>query len=334
MSSFQCLVQDPLNPSGRVYSDGRECSPDGAAGAQCAVGGRPDVVYVCEHAGMLGTSSMGGGRVRYVGVLQDPNDFALATALAVPFAFAFFEIRRSPLRLLLLVFTVGVVAAEIVYTKSRGGQLTFGAVLGAYFLKKYGWRRGVFVGAVMIVPMALLGGRSDETADSSTLERLGCACAGIKMLLSHLITGVGCGQFTEHHFLTAHNAYVLAAAELGIVGMTFFAFIVYLSIRIPIVVLRYDAGADDEARTTKAMAMAMLAALSGAAVGIFFLSWTYHYVLSIHIGLSGSLYSIVRARHPDFKCRSRSRRRGASCLAYIVFLVFWTYYIKRRGAWE
>jgi hypothetical protein len=345
MSSFQCLVKNRLDTSAPVYPDGQECVPgqddedddddDALHGdlGRCVETGEPGVVYVCEHMGMLGTYSVGGGRVRYLGVLQDPNDLALATTLAVPFAFAFFEMRRSALRLALLVFTVGVVGAEVVYTKSRGGQVTFGAVLGAYFIKKYGWKHGVFVGAAMILPIAVLGGRSGD-ADSSTLERLGCACAGIKMFSSYPLTGVGYGQFTEHHPLTAHNAYILAAGELGVVGMGLFAFILYLSIKIPIVVLRYDMGADVDARTTKALAMAMLAALSGAAVGIFFLSWTYHYVLWIHIGLSGALYSLVRARYHDFECRLTFAEAWRIVLGYAVFLVVWTWYIRVRGAWE
>jgi hypothetical protein len=339
MTPFECLMRNPLDVAAQAYPDGRECDPEGPDSAphedlrECVETGQPGVVYACERPGMLGTSSIGGGRVRYLGVLQDPNDLALATAMAVPFAFAFFEIRRSAPRLLLLVFTVGVVATEIVYTKSRGGQVTFMAVLGAYFLKKYGWKRGVLAGAAVIVPMALLGGRSDEASDS-TQERLGCACAGIKMFLSYPFTGVGYGQFTQHHNLTAHNAYVLAAAELGALGMLLFAVILYLSIKIPVVALRFDMGADVEARTTKALAMAMLAALSGGAVGIFFLSWTYHYVLWIHFGLSAALYSMVRARHPRFACRLTLAEGAILALGYAVFLVFWTWYIKRHGAWS
>src|SRR5262249_50942339 len=157
--------------------------------------------------------SCGGGRVRYLGVLLDPNELSLATALAVPFAFAFLEMKRSALRLILLLATLVVVAVEIVFTQSRGGQLTFGAVLGAYFVKKYGWKRGFMVGAVMAVPMLALGGRHDESAEESTLERLGCAAAGIKMLMDTRGVGVGFGLYTEHHFLTAHNAYILAVGE-------------------------------------------------------------------------------------------------------------------------
>ncbi len=340
MSPFQCLMVNPVDLAGQAYPDGRLCFPAGPDGPahdgdlQCVESGQPGVMYRCERAGMLGTSSIYSGRVRYLGVLQDPNDLALATAMALPFAFAFLEIRRSVLRVGLVVVTAIVVGTEIVLTQSRGGQLTYGAVLGAYFIKKYGWARGLFVGAAMIVPIALLGGRSDEGAEGSTIERLGCACAGIKMFRAYPITGVGFAWFTHEHPLTAHNAYILAAAELGLVGMSLFAFVLYLSIKIPVLALRLDMGAGAEARIMKALAMAMLAALGGAGVGIFFLSWTYHYVLWIHFGLSGALYLVVRARHPTFECRLTFKEAASIVVGYLAFLVFWTGYIKLRGAWE
>ena len=114
--------------------------------------------------------------------------------------------------------TLVVVGLEIGFTQSRGGQVTMGAVLGAYFVKKYGWKRGASWASRWPSPVLALGGRHDESAEESTLERLGCAAAGIKMLMSYPIRGVGYTQYTEFHFLTAHNAYVLAAGELGLPG--------------------------------------------------------------------------------------------------------------------
>src|SRR5262249_60221195 len=129
------------------------------------------------------------------------------------------EMRRSAPRLALLLGTIAVVMTEIVLTQSRGGQLTLAAVLGAYFIKKYGYKRGALVGVVMAIPVVLLGGRSDDAANESMIERLGANCAGIKMLLWHPVIGVGLGNFTEEHPHTAHNAYILAAGELGFPGI-------------------------------------------------------------------------------------------------------------------
>lgn len=340
LTPFVCVMRNPGNGEANSYADGRDCSFKNEAGdpidghAVCQKDGKPGLAYGCEKIGFFGVSSVSGGRVRYLGVLRDPNELALATALTIPFAFAFFEQRRTTLRLVLLLFTLGTVALEIVFTQSRGGQVTFAAVLGAYFIKKYGWKRGILVGAVMAVPLVALGGRGGSEADDSALERLGCACAGIKMLMSYPITGVGFGQYTQYHFLTAHNAYILACGELGFPGAVMFIMFLYASLKIPASILATDLGESKEAETVKSMAMAMLSAFTGAAVGIFFLSWTYHYVLWITFGMSGALYSTAKGRFRQLDVRISAKEVGRVALGLLIFLVVYSLYIKKKGAWE
>ena len=341
MSPFQCVVYNPAEKNAMGFPDGREClmvddeglPHDGTA--DCLASGKPGLPYQCERAGLFGTTSCGGGRVRYLGVLLDPNELSLATALAVPFAFAFLEMKPSAARVALLLVTLVVVAIEIVFTQSRGGQVTLGAVLGAYFIKKYGWKRGMMVGAVMVVPMLALGGRHDESAEESTLERLGCAAAGIKMLMSFPFRGVGFSQYTEFHFLTAHNAYVLAVGELGLPGMWLFGVLIFLAIKVPISVIQYPMPEEHpDTVTIKALAMAMCAAMIGGAIGIFFLSWCYHYVLWVHFGLVGALYNCVKKIHPGYDCQVTKKEGRLIFAGYVAFLVVWTYYIKSKGAWD
>jgi hypothetical protein len=59
-------------------------------------------------------------------------------------------------------------------------------------------------------------------------------------------------------------------------------------------------------------------------VGIFFLSFAYHYVLWIYLGLSGALYSAVRSHDPTFRVRLSGRDLGivASVAAAIIVFVF------------
>jgi hypothetical protein len=337
---FQCVVMSIGDDGARAFGDDRECAyvdEDGAphpALLDCMSTGQPGIIYGCERVGLFGTVSIGAGRVRYLGVLEDPNDLALATAMSLPFAFAFYQMRRNVVRLAVLVVTVTIIMLEIVFTQSRGGQLTFAAVLGAYFVERFGWKRGAVVGAVLAGPMLLWGGRSDESADGSTMERLGCACAGIKMLMAEPIRGVGYSQYLEHHGQTAHNAYILAAGELGLVGMWLFGFIIYLAIKVPVTVLRLPMSDDHESRVIKTMAMAVLASLAGGAVGIYFLSWTYHYVLWIHLGLSGGLFGLVKRRHPGYECRLRPGEAARIAVGYVIMLVVWSQYIKYKNAWD
>jgi hypothetical protein len=146
-------------------------------------------------------------------------------------------------------------------------------------------------------------------------------------------TGVGYSLFTEHHFLTAHNAYILAVGELGLPGMWLFGILMYLAVKIPVTVLQFEMVPSKDTTVIKALAMAMLAAILGGAVGIYFLSWTYHYVLWIHLGMVGSLYSCVKRLYPDYKCELPWKEARNVFWGYIAWLVVWTIYIKFKGAW-
>jgi len=76
-----CVVLDESSPgdTSAATPDGRPCDTI----RSCYLGdAEPGAEYACEHIGLLGTTSVGGGRVRYRGVLQDPNELALAGAPA------------------------------------------------------------------------------------------------------------------------------------------------------------------------------------------------------------------------------------------------------------
>jgi hypothetical protein len=114
--------------------------------------------------------------------------------------------------------------------------------------------------------------------------------------------------------------------------MWLFITLLIASIKIPVAVLGHPTH-DDEGQSAKSLAMALLAAFGGAVCGAFFLSWTYHNVLWIHLGLSGALYATIKARDPSFEVRvtRRDMLLGLGiALAILAGLVFET---KRKGAW-
>jgi O-antigen ligase len=306
-----CVLVDESDPNdtsaGRA--DGRPC----AIPRDCYLGdAEPGAEYRCERIGLFGTTSIGRGRVRYRGILQDPNELALAGAIGLPLAFAFGQANhRSLARKLLSVLTLVLVLLCAVLTGSRGGQVVFLIVLAAYFGKRVGGA-GVLIGGVLALPLLVLGGRGGEDASSSTLERIDCWAEALSMWRDHPLLGVGLGQFGEYHYKTAHNSYLLALAELGLPGMLLFGGIVYLSVKIPLAATRHFASARTDAassgaRLAQAWAMGLLAAFAGLAVGIFFLSFTYHYVLWIYLGLSGAFYSALRRHDPSFRVAFRAR---------------------------
>jgi hypothetical protein len=310
-------------PDGRACATVRNCYGNAA---------EPGAEYQCEHIGWFGTTSIGHGRVRYRGVLQDPNELALAGGIGLPLAFAFGQAeRRSHARRLLSVLAFLLVLVCAVLTASRGGQLVFMAVLAAYFVNRVG-SKGLLLGGVLALPLLLLGGRGGEDASSSTLERIDCWAEALSMWRAHPLLGVGLGRFNEYHYMTAHNSYLLALAELGFPGMVMFGALLYLSGKIPVVALSHMRSATAPeilagAELTRAWAIGLLAAFIGLLVGIFFLSFTYHYVLWIYLGLSGALYSAIRKHDPSFRVRLSSLDLGvivAACAAVVALAFFYT----------
>ncbi len=288
-------------------SDGRRCEER----ADCyeGISNAWSVSYKCEYVGMFDITSIE-RRVRYVGVLHDPNESALAVCLGLPLAIALHGRWRKWLSALLVAITGLLVIATVVYSQSRGGQIVLVTVLAVYFIRRFGMK-GVALLAVAALPVVLIGGRSGGNAEGSTMERLECQFEGIQMFVGSPIFGVGYDRFTEFHYLTAHNSYVLAPAELGFVGMLAWSVMMYISWKIPLSALRWTERYEPESGATlggdeiERWAVALLAMQAGIAVGTFFLSFNYHFVLWIHFGLIAAFYSVLRRLEPDYAVRIR-----------------------------
>lgn len=298
LAPLGCFKLDPSAQDASGTWDGRSC----AGGTECSQGDvEPDADYVCEHVGLFDTSSVAGGRVRYRGSLNDPNELALTLSAGLPFAFAFFERKRSLGRLLLLVATLALVGTSVMMTRSRGGQLVFLTVLAVYFVKRYGMR-GFIAAALVALPLFMLGTGERSDAEASSEERLQTMNAAIQLFFWYPLRGVGFSQILEYNPLTAHNSYALAAAELGLPGLLLWSSLLYLSLKILIGVLRRF-GNERNAMVARTWAVALLASLAGMAVGIFFLSFCYHIVFWIYIGLVGALWQACRTHDPEFEVR-------------------------------
>ncbi len=291
---FTCVaVEHKDDHSAMGAPDGRACATVDACYLDPP---EPQALYRCERAGLLGITSIENGRVRYVGVLHDPNEVALTVSLAVPLGVAFRQRKRSAARSALLAATLLATGATVVLSQSRGGLFVFAAVLGVYFVHRYRLR-GALLAAAALVPVLWLGGRSGERAASSTSERLETWYEGLDMLRAHPLYGVGHDQFTQHHHLTAHNSFLLAAAENGLPGLVLWAAVVYLAIKMPVAVLRQARGPDAE--PARVWALALLASLTGLAVGTLFLTFNYHYVLWIYFGLAAATWHAFQRHVPD-----------------------------------
>jgi hypothetical protein len=108
-------------------------------------------------------------------------------------------------------------------TNSRGGMLALGGAVCLWVALRYGWK-GAAMGAIIAAGAVLLGPSRMAgltTGDDSAAGRIAAWGAGLRMLASHPLLGVGMGRFTDFNDvndLTAHNSFVLALAEIGLLG--------------------------------------------------------------------------------------------------------------------
>jgi O-antigen ligase len=296
---------------GHFIPDGRSCEHPG----QClGIDAEPGVEYDCQRIGLFGTTALD-DRVRYRGILQDPNELALAVCIAIPLLFSFYL--RSRRRSYALLAVVGVAIATVfqcvVYTQSRGGILVFLAVIGVYVVRRYGVR-SILLSGFALLPLMAMGGRSGAAADASTMERYEAWRTGLQMLKSNPVLGVGQGMFPHIHYLTAHNSYLLPASELGFMGMFLWVSVLYLSIKIALVAL-LDFHRDPRADAACVWAMAILGIAAGSLLQMMFLSLTYHSMTWIFFGMCGAFHQCVKRHEPRWEVRF-----GPADAAAVVFL--------------
>jgi O-antigen ligase len=139
--------------------------------------------------------------------------------------------------------------ATILFTKSRAGLLGLAAVLVVLFFEARKFRRGMGVAAVVGVLAALpmmpswfwtrLVSIADAEQDESGSRqaRKDLMYEGWRTFLDHPLTGVGAGQFKNYNppdrlepWRETHNVLLQVAAELGILGLLAFLFLIWQAI--------------------------------------------------------------------------------------------------------
>jgi O-antigen ligase len=327
MSEKQCVGGEESvgditgEPDGRLCETSEQCKGPGA---------EPGKEYRCEHIGAFGTFSVE-GRVRYRGELHDPNEVALTISAGGMALLIGFALRKRKLTSQFAIgVAVGLVLFTVFLTQSRGGLVAAMLVPGVYALRKWGLR-ALIPAALVAMPVLMLGGRSGDAADVSTQERYEAWATGLDMWHHSPVYGVGARLFNTHHYLTAHNSFVLMLGELGFVGLVLFAAIIYLCVKTLIVGVNALSKIPGTA-AAQVWGMALLAAMAGIVFQINTLSFSYHSVLWLFFGLVGAWYSAVRAHKPDLEVRLTVRDIAIiiiACLAYA--LVVLPVFLRAKG---
>ncbi|TWX67631.1 O-antigen ligase family protein [Colwellia sp. C1TZA3] len=165
----------------------------------------------------VGYISLGERRITYLGFFNDPNDLGMFLVMNIPFAIYFYK-KGQAVSKVIMFSVLAALFYGIYLTGSRGTMLGAGALVAVYFIVMNAGPK-LFITIVILAPIAAtvitsLQSSMDESADG----RLEAWYAGVLMLLSNPVFGIGMGQFLEEHGLVAHNSYIHVAAELGVPG--------------------------------------------------------------------------------------------------------------------
>jgi len=171
-------------------------------------------------------------RIRGQDFINDPNDFAQLIVCEIPLVFLFWRPKRAFLNFILVIVPVSILLFGAYLTHSRGSVLALLAMTIVAARRKIGTVPSVLLAVGMFVGASALnytGGR-DISAESGA-GRMDLWAAGLQLLESHPIFGVGFNRMADYAGLTAHNSVVVCAAELGLFGLFFWSFFLFPTVR-------------------------------------------------------------------------------------------------------
>jgi len=170
------------------------------------------------------------GRITYSGIFNDPNDIGLLIVLSIAMTLFHLRIQTNRIFRLLSWIALGWLLYGVYLTDSRGTMLATMAVLGLEAWKQYG-KAIVITAAMLVVPVLIAFTRLAElnAEEDSAGNRIEAWYEGIQLLVHKPFFGIGWGMFSDYHEMTAHNSFVLAMAELGLAGYTFWLALVLLT---------------------------------------------------------------------------------------------------------
>lgn len=251
--------------------------------AAIRLGFRPDLFIITQSTEQAEVFLY---RIRALGFFADPNDLAQALLVSMPIIGLAWKKWRFIRNFFLVLVPFGIILYGIYLTRSRGAIVGL-AVLALLMLQR---RTGKLVALVMtgalvlgIIALDFTGGRGFSTGESSASARIDAWYAGIEMLRSSPILGVGYGQFTEYHERTAHNSFVLCFAELGLVGYFLWMAVLIITVRDLAPIARKNAPYDEDVRRwAGAIQLSLYVFLATA----WFLSRTYVVTLYLLIAMA------------------------------------------------
>ena len=189
------------------------------------------------HAGLMAAN---GGRAGAYGMYENHNDYSFIIVQTLPFYYVYWKTETGFLKRLLLLTACVLCVIGIVMSLSRGGMITLVVEIVLIVLFTMGRRA-----QIVLLPIVLLIGAGaisyqyiaraanqgeGYTAEDAESSRFELWEAGLHMIESHPLLGVGSRTFGEHATQygeishdnlgkNAHNTFIDATATSGLLGV-------------------------------------------------------------------------------------------------------------------
>jgi putative inorganic carbon (hco3(-)) transporter len=257
------------------------------------------------------------GRVRGLGIFNDPNDLSLILMVATIIGLHFLTASRDWIRRIVWAIPICLILGVFQLTRSRGGFLALTAAICTMLVSRLGWKRGlisILICCPLVIPLMDarqsdidLGDTNDTAQGRMQIWRDAMICFHREPIL-----GLGATHLAEEAGHVAHNSYVQAFAETGFIGGTMFLG----AIGLPIMMLRQVrrraplAAGDELLRWNSTL----LAICVGYAVGMFSLTRNYTIPAYLPSAIAVAYCAIITARYPA----AISYRMNWPLLRYVI----------------
>ncbi len=265
-------------------------------------------------------------RSQSVGIFHDPNALAGSFLLVLPFLFAGVFGRVLTLRQRLTAAATAIpILLAFYYANSRGAMLGLAASVCVYSWRRFGSVLGAPVAVLALVALvALAPSRAAmmmSFAEPSAQGRIQAWAAGLEMVKESPITGVGWNRYMQYHERPAHNSFLQAFAELGLLGGWCFVAMVYSFFWGLGLTWRKDTPAIESLSNWE---HALTSAGAGFFVAAFFLSQQYS-VITFTVLALGAIYLaiVVRAQGAPAAGFARQQWLAIATATAAILVAIW-----------
>lgn len=290
--------------------------------------------------GWSGEGLSQGTRISYLGIFNDPNDLGMYLLINIPFAFYFYKTAKSFMMKFFMVVMVFLLLWGIYKTNSRGSLVGVLSLFALYSYFRYGKFKAILIGSfslpIVVVIMQMF--RTIDSEEQSAGQRIEAWYTAIDLFKNHPFVGVGLGNFTEHHYLTAHNSYALVLAELGVIGYVLWFTVTVLPLLKLFEIMKGKISVIEEKQTiwtencekTKLLASTFFYSMVGFLVTAFFLSRSYSIVWMLIVSIPMAYVFYIENKYVSDKDVSDSNINNIKKVVLMSALSLISFYIIVR----